>query len=758
MSAFGTSLQTVAKAGFARTILQESGDRVSRARDHSSVAAIATGTMTSARPLRWLIAPLALGALFAACGDDGRGGATGAGDAGLDFGDVTTDFDVGDAALDAPGAERCEVIDRATAVRARSAAGGHLLHLFLYDDAGDALDADYAACLRLEEERLGALPHVGVRATVEGGATLIVARWTPEEAEASRAFIDAWLDASAPGEQVAVWAWSDTLRQVVGATDDHTRIRRRLDATWTARAGEPMPPDAAASEAVEAWERFAEDVLVGPRDVIFVAPELVLDELPDVDRDFVVDWWVIGSAITPRSTNAAPEAAAADLSARYRERAETGMALLAFCDDGQELDLRLMVGERRVRRLTIGDAAMEHVGPGCDLEALLGAGPEPMPTLDVWFTPEQRASFDALAEARDGVTEFEGRMRLQAHEEAAAFRGSFRGQSSLACERKSWSVNLDGRDARHPIPGTGMDQFYLISMCLDDRYVNQVNADRLLARVGTWHLALGFVELRVDDASHGLYLFVEEVDDALRNDVSDARAVIRRRTDIDGKAPEAKWSFDDDDEAALARYEAFLASFEGLQGEELLDALHQRMDLDQYLRWIALMSLLENGDYVDEVFFVEEGTVDTAGAPASYYTIQTWDPDDLFSACHHNGRFAIEDPSTLLYCTESVLDHAIFADPLVYAYYVDTLEAVVGELTPEVFEATVTATRDELLAWFERDALRLAMVELLEQNPEAESSAVFQSEIEAATEALIEKFRVRRGALVAAIDAFRGAR
>jgi hypothetical protein len=640
----------------------------------------------------------------------------------------------------------------------RSAPGGRQLHVSVTDDEGRALDSGFVTCLALEDARLGPLPLVHSVAPSGPGATLIIARWTPSEWEASRAFIDAFISQRPSEERIAIWAWTDEARQVVGATTNRDTITRRLDTLWTSDDALPAGAEVVGPAAAEAWERLSESALLGPRSVIFVAPDLTLEALPDLDRDFVTDFWVLREDGGVRQYAAPDQASQADAAAEIADVIDSvydrGLSVLAFCDDGGALELSVTSAGEVIRRVRFGDAAQEHIGAGCELQRILDAAPPQPMRFEISFTDAERALFDRLADDRNSAAVWTGSIMLEGDVAATAFEGSFRGRSSLGCERKSLSANLDGNDARHAMPNSGTDEFFLISMCLDDRYVNQLTADQLLSEFDLWEVGFATAELRIDGESRGVYLFVEEIDQELRNDRSGLRAVIRRRTDIDNKPADVEYAFDDED-AARSRYEDFLSGLDGLSGQSLLDALSDQLNLEQYLRWVALMTLLGNGDYIDEVFFIAEASVDEAHQVTDYYTIHAWDPDDLFSECHHNSRFAIDDPNGLLYCTESILDHLIFADSDVYSMYVDILDELIAELTVERFSASAYATRDELLEWFEDDDVRAAMVELLAANPDAIDADVAEAEIDDATAELIANFDANRTALLEAAGAYR---
>jgi hypothetical protein len=51
-------------------------------------------------------------------------------------------------------------------------------------------------------------------------------------------------------------------------------------------------------------------------------------------------------------------------------------------------------------------------------------------------------------------------------------------------------------------------------------------------------------------------------------------------------------------------HDAFQADVLAYTGDDLASELSSKLSLAQYLRWLAMMSTFENGDYIDEVWFV----------------------------------------------------------------------------------------------------------------------------------------------------------
>lgn len=702
-----------------------------------------------------LLVPLA----SAACDD----GASADRDAGSDLADTEPfdagpwpdedGWDLGDLGVDSVEPDACDALAELRLVRARSVPGGRQLHVVLLDGAGAPLDASFAGCLALEADGLGPLPLAFTADVPEPAATLIVVR--DDRATNAAAVASALVALRPDGERIAVWRWADQLTQLATATRDRSALLDALDALDAIAESSPAEASRVVAPAIAEWSEYDDKALLAFRNVVFVAPGASAVSAPS---DSALALWAADSlngepgVVSQDDAQAVAEA----LNTALDRRDATGLTRLGFCDPGTDLVARFRVGDRVVAELDLGDAAVEHIARGCSSPDALAERPDDLPVVEIVFSPSERQTYDARHAAND-ATPFTGSLRTEPDGALAPIEANFRGQSSLACARKNFSINLDGSDPRHVIHGTGSDEFYLISMCLDDRYVNQTNADALLERFGMWRLAFGLVELRIDGVSAGVYLYVEDVGEEPAREFSRARAVVRRRTDIDNKPAEVKWSYDDDDGAALARYDAFVAQVQALSGSELEEYLESTFDLDLYLRWMALMSILRNGDYIDEVHFVAVEGTRPDGSVGDFYTLQTWDPDDIFSDCHHTGRFAVVDPNELLYCAEGLIDHAMFDEPGLYRRYVEALEQMLAELTPEIFEATTSATLASLTRIFEGADVRAAMVELLSANPAATDRDVAVGELSSATQTLVADYTARRTFLLDKVAAWRQA-
>ena len=182
------------------------------------------------------------------------------------------------------------------------------------------------------------------------------------------------------------------------------------------------------------------------------------------------------------------------------------------------------------------------------------------------------------------------------------------------------------------------------------------------------------------------------------------------------------------------------------------------MDLDAYLRWLAFNTTIQSGDYIDELWLFATDSLAADGTTVGRFGVIGWDPDDMRTPCHYSGAFAVVDPWGLLYCTESVLDHAIFDAPAVYGRYVEVLDDVLdGVLSAEAVAETLATVADQVLPWLESSAITAAMVELVARTPKAVDPAVAASEVRLALDVLEDNLAARRETLQKRIAAYRAA-
>jgi hypothetical protein len=454
-----------------------------------------------------------------------------------------------------------------------------------------------------------------------------------------------------------------------------------------------------------------------------------------------------------------PEHAATALAERVATlRAATH--LVASCGPfGADRHVALISGDTRCE-LTVPPPPSHLIDADCDPRAA-ARDEYPFPeTIDLELTPEALELHDAYA-ADEREDDFPVRVVLG---EGTAIEATahFRGQTSLECERKNYSVNVKGPEPRRLMPGAASDEFYLISMCKERQYFRQVVASRIMSALGLFPLDQRYVRLRVAGREHGVYLLLEKPDETLLTDQIALAAVVRRRLDRDGKKPEAKYPDPDDAAepaaAALASYGELAATIDATLPGQLYDALSATLDFDNYLRWMALNTYLQCGDYADETFFYASPELGTPGS-GLYFRNHGWDADDLFATCHHRGEHAYADPHELVYCAEGHLDRALFVSDDVYARYVSSLERLMNdEFPPDAIAVILRDVRTQLFRMLRDDAVCAAMVELVATAPEAASCDRMRPLIRTAINAFDEQTRERAALLQSRIDAWRAAR
>ncbi|HPV03998.1 MAG TPA: CotH kinase family protein [Myxococcota bacterium] len=370
-------------------------------------------------------------------------------------------------------------------------------------------------------------------------------------------------------------------------------------------------------------------------------------------------------------------------------------------------------------------------------------------TIELVMTPEQESVWQQRHEQKS-KDDFELSVILGAGEPIPAM-AHFRGQTSMDCQRKNYDVNLEGGQSRRLMPGGGGDEFFLISMCKDEGFFNQVFANRLMAAWDLFPLKSRLVRLRVNGANHGLYLMMQEPSDTLVKAHVALDGIVRRPFEPDPREQyEVKHSASGDIAAVLQRYLDLVQVAQNVDSPAALADLRDRLDLPSYLRWMAVMTFLHNGDYVDEVFFY--GSFEAGGKV--FWRPMNWDADDLFSQCHHGGVKALPDDWGMLYCAEGFIDQAIVESPEVYEEWVDILSSVMESLDAATATEIMNGVRDDLFALLD-DETAAALVEFHASFPEAVTSVGARTAIQGLMNQMLSAIESSRATLGGKIQAYR---
>lgn len=217
----------------------------------------------------------------------------------------------------------------------------------------------------------------------------------------------------------------------------------------------------------------------------------------------------------------------------------------------------------------------------------------------------------------------------------------------------------------------------------------------LLQAVQVPSLPSDSVEVVINGKSQGLYLVMPSpAEYALKKEDNDV--LFRRRYDDDVDLKKANKELAQEDVQLYKQtLEGIHKNLTKLKGEALVSAISENLNLDHYMRWLAVNYLVQNGDYADEVFFSGKKTPQGK----IYFDVLPWDMDDLFSEKMHQANLLTfanhgqeeRSQKQMLYAFESRLDEAISRDPVLLQKYFETVSDVVTELQKDQKLAKVFA-------------------------------------------------------------------
>ena len=569
-------------------------------------------------------------------------------------------------------------------------------------------------------------------------------------------------------ERIALYRWGATIDQLRDFTLNRDELITALNVTGLLAAPSSY---VGAHEAVttvgDENARIGGEWHPGLRSVVFIGADLP-EAIPDFAQSSLVQWVVGGVSQSRRDELGSgfvsrPEDAGGDLKRAARTAADrleafaaTGHHRVAVCGAPTGASARISM-EHNQLTVSLPTSLDEEHNSACDAPTILDGQRTFADTIEFQFTSEERAVYDqryaSLSKSDFNLSVVLGPARAPLPSVA-----HLRGKGSITCERKNFTLNLGGKRARYLMPRSATDEFYLLSMCLDDRYVRQHTLMQLWQQLGLFPFEFRFIELKIDGVSQGVYLLVEKVAEEFRLDRNRIRSVLRRgfATTSPPTTPiEVKYSGTTEQDARDS-YAAALAGLDGLSGDTLIEALERRLNLADYLRLLAGASAVENGDYVDEVWLANAETLMSDGTMDARYRFAGWDFEDVLSSCHYSGQFSVMDPWQLTYCAEAEWDHIMLADPDVYARYVDTLEAMLDTtLTSARFKAALDATEAELSRYLRIPGVAPAMTRLVLANPAATDPDIAIQEIRTVAADLATRFDARTALLRQRIAAYR---
>jgi hypothetical protein len=631
-------------------------------------------------------------------------------------------------------------------------------------------ESDLVECLSIDGAQPNGHPTTSIaRRPVELAYTLLLVDPGPSrrEVDNARGLVEAILKKRPPSEPIAIFRWGAAATQIAPFNTDRRLLLERASAGLvptdiTAPAAEVLGAVAAvlARMGGPATDALRTIVLVSPRAAATAGMAAALDRA----QPHLVAW--IGGAEQeapmaalpsglrfPIGGQTVPALMVSSLSDRLDAYKRHAHYAIGVCGQAERpLQLRFRQGE--TTSLTLPASLPENRAGLCEPEPI-AQGRRGFPArLDLVFTPQQRAVAESAFGDQAGRPPFALGVRVAPEAPLTEATARYRGGAAYGCQRRSYTLELDGESPRFLFRGSAARRFDLVAMCLDRLYLRTFTALQLLAEEGLFPIPFDMIELSIDGVSQGPYLIVEDAADALRAHSSRLSAVVRR---LDDPVTDVRWSATTDAEA-LASYDQILVGSEGMSGRRLESALGDRFDLQAYLTWVALMNLLGSGGYGDQIVFYATETTGPDGSAAAYHLMMGWDEDDLFSACRAGGQ-AIVDPRGLVSCAQAALDRRIFTDSLLYARYAEVLSSVIERHETERFAGFARGAATRVLSFLERPEARAGLVELRALNPQAITDfEVARRLVEGELSLLVSEFDRNREALSERLDRFRGER
>ena len=327
-----------------------------------------------------------------------------------------------------------------------------------------------------------------------------------------------------------------------------------------------------------------------------------------------------------------------------------------------------------------------------------------------------------------------------------------RGNASLNFRRKSFSVKPE-EDLFFKDDGIlrPVDKFKLISLVFDSTYIENSMAIGFCNELDLWPLFCFYTEVKVNNNTQGLYLFVEDPENYFLKRQNSAFVMKRAYNQGVKEFKLNKNASASDESFYVDKFRLIYKFLKEYSGKELYDSLVSYIDLEQYFTKIALDLLLQNGDAADEVYLYAKFD----NSNREVFGVCSWDYDDLFAKQPHEvgsdwsvgtsikERYysSLDDivddvGEKLLFSIEDDLDYIIALDDYLYSEYLEVLANIyTNKITESTIEKVLANTQNEIEPFY-------AYQDIVDQSKydlNATSKEVFYSNLVAKKDFLIKR-------------------
>jgi spore coat protein H len=272
-----------------------------------------------------------------------------------------------------------------------------------------------------------------------------------------------------------------------------------------------------------------------------------------------------------------------------------------------------------------------------------------------------------------------------------------RGNTSSYFRRKSFNIKTNKKSSFHSGRDTfSLTKFYAISMNMDRNYVRNKIALAVLKLQGVQTPSNGYSNLKINNASEGLYLIFYPPDEYAMKKCNAPFVVRRGYGETMDKVYVAKGVDRQQVRDLKQKFRSlYTSSTLKKNGEDLYRQISSVLDLNSYFRWLAFNHLFQNGDYADEVYFMWN-------AEKLVYETIPWDFDDILESQPHEGASERlkSNGGKLIFSLEDELDKKIANDPYLYNEYLKVYSAFLEILTSEKLKELLTGIFDEVYPYY----------------------------------------------------------
>ena len=476
-------------------------------------------------------------------------------------------------------------------------------------------------------------------------------------------------------ELIGIYVFTDRLRLVINFTADRTQLLRGVNSI------ENLQTEQTSSAALYNYHDFKGLVTLDSGATQYFRNTFIFgNKKPSYSLakkfNALTPWLV--TAVNTQTTKTS-ESIAHSVSKQIETNLETPIHQIAFCEPSSNIKVAISLNHSLLP-IKLNSKIKKQNDPLCELDNVFRDHSFVPSQVHFEFNTQQKEIYNKIVQKISRV-DFELSVKSSSDGVAHSATAHLRGQSTLRlCGRKSYSLELANGFPKNLLPNASSHHYFLMALCFDQMNIRSHTAYKLWQSLSLFPMRYRFIELFINGTSQGIYMILENPSTALVQKRSHTSSIIRRDFDLSINAthPQVKYSSTTETNASGDYINAFLG-IDKIPEKKLSAVLEKSIDLEQYITHLATATILQNGDYVDEILFIKQESLSNDGLFIDRYQILKWDPDELFRPCHIAGQIAFKDPWGIAYCVESEVGKAILSHPVLYDRFVNKIEELFSD-------------------------------------------------------------------------------